>query len=122
MNEPPSGGLAFKYGDGRAEVAFHYASWLKLIKAIIVKFANRTREEAERLVSSSQITNTPPENSGQAGFLSHEYEYHWAMLIAHGEGYWRHGVPYPPPDSYWEWEQNYRSENGLPEESFGWKD
>jgi hypothetical protein len=121
MNDKHLDGLLFLDENKRDEIIFNYATWREIIKAIIVKFSGKTYQEAENLVSNSPITNAPPENSSSVLFLSHDLEYHWAMLIAHGENYWLHGVNLEAPDCYLEWDRNYRLKNGLAEESFVWK-
>lgn len=45
--------------------------------------------------------------------LCHEEEYHWAMIIAHGEYYWNKGFNIELPDNYDEWLDNYRKTFNL---------
>lgn len=39
---------------------------------------------------------------------SHELDYHFAMLLAHGEQYWQRGIDSDPPEGFWAWEKQYR--------------
>lgn len=113
-------GISFFDEDGFDKVIFNYATWLEVVKAVIVKYAGRTYQDATNLVFNSPITNICPTDFMGVFLLSHEIEYHWAMLIAHGEGYWKKGVSSEIPDGYFEWDRSYRAEHGLAKESFVW--
>lgn len=97
------------------KLIFNFKTWLKIIKGIIVKYANKTEEEADKLIKERNFL--VPENYTQAVYYSHEIEYHWAMLTAYGEGYWQKGISSDEPDDYDDWEKEYRKTNSLKEES-----
>ena len=117
-NHQYSDGILFRDLEGNDEVIFNYLTWVEIIKAIIVEFSKKTPQAAEELVINSSISNIPPANSNEVFILSHELEYHWAMLIVHGERYWSRGVSSKLPEGYFEWDHKYRVENGLAKESF----
>ncbi len=109
-------GIRFNDPDGT--VTFNFYSWVELLKAIIVKYENKTETEAEALVLTSPIVSNPISDYMSAALRSHESEYHWAMLITHGEGYWKNGIDHNEPEGYIEWEKEYRDKHGLAEDSF----
>lgn len=51
--------------------------------------------------------------------MSHETEYHWAMLGVYGEQYWLKGLSSETPVDYDEWYDNCIIENDL-NEPFEW--
>ena len=51
--------------------------------------------------------------------MSHETEYHWAMLGVYGEQYWLKGLSSEIPVDYDEWYDNCIIENNL-NEPFEW--
>jgi hypothetical protein len=114
-------GLRFEDDDGEV-VIFNFKTWVNVIKAIIVKYTNKSEEEAERLVMSSSLVNKPISNYIGVTLRSHETEYHWAMLIAYGERYWDKGISSDEPDGYSEWEYKYRELHQLAKESFEFDD
>lgn len=114
-----SDGLLFKNENDPSEtVIFNYYSWVEIIKAIIVKYADRTLNEAELLIENSKTINSPIENYMDAMVLCHDFEYHWAMLIVYGDQYWLRGISSQEPNGYFEWETQYRKDHNLAEESF----
>ena len=60
-----------------------------------------------------------PEHYYDVLAISHESEYHWAMLGTYGEQYWLKGISSKEPDDYFEWHNNYINENNL-NEPFKW--
>ena len=113
-------GITLVDDEGGGSVVFHSFSWLEIIAAIIVRYARKSRNEADALISSHPLIAQPVTNCTVAVLLSHELEFHWAMLIAHGEMYWRKGVSRELPPGYWAWEENFRTEHRLAKESFAW--
>ncbi|MEQ9944759.1 hypothetical protein [Pectobacterium aroidearum] len=111
-------GIRFENSHSSETVIFNFYTWVEVIKAIIVKYANKTEREAEHLVSMSPILCNPVDNYMSVVMRSHESEYHWAMLITYGEGYWENGVNLNEPDGYFDWENEYRKKNNLAEECF----
>jgi len=47
------------------------------------------------------------------GMLCHDEEYHWAMILAYGEGYWHKGHTVDKPQDYYDWDEKYRNDNNL---------
>ncbi|MDR9946454.1 hypothetical protein MX989_10220 [Enterobacter sichuanensis] len=74
-----------RFNDSNESVVFNYYSWVELIKAIIVKYANKTEGEAERIVLASPLVRITENDYMSVALRSHESEYHWAMLIAYGD-------------------------------------
>lgn len=77
-----------RFNDSNESVVFNYYSWVELIKAIIVKYANKTEGEAERIVLASPLVRITENDYMSVALRSHESEYHWAMLIAYGDQFW----------------------------------
>ena len=82
-----------KTGD---KVGVYYNTWLFIIRCILVKYAHKTTEEVDDVI-----------------YISHETEYHWAMLGAYGEEYWLKGVSFPSPIDYDEWYNDCIRKNKL---------
>jgi hypothetical protein len=99
-----------KTGD---KIGIYYHSWLSIIKEILIKYAHKTIEEANVILEKQYYQK--PENYFDVVFMSHELEYHWAMLGAYGEQYWQKGISSKEPDGYYEWCDNYIKENNLNE-------
>lgn len=100
-------------------VIFNVHSWSEIIKAILVKYANKSEVESSEIFHESIIIkNFNVTSYNDVIFYSHELEYHWAMLMAHGEQYWLKGISSDEPDGYFEWETQYRKDHNLAEESF----
>lgn len=72
----------------------------------MVKYANKPYDEADTLVKGSQHI-IAPSSYDDVTYITYELDYHWAMLLAHGEMYWVNGVP-----------SNY---NGFISEYLQWK-
>ncbi|QEU62919.1 hypothetical protein KDRO_F08550 [Kluyveromyces lactis] len=116
-------GVVFKDEDDPEEtVIFNFHTWVEMLKAIIVKYANKKEDEAESMVLSSSLVCKPIDNYMAVSLRSHELEYHWAMLIAYGEQFWLKGVSSKQPDDYLIWDENYRKDHNLAEESFVFSD
>lgn len=101
-------------------VVFHRGAFVALITGILVEYAHRSPAEAERLVAEHPLFSEPVSGVAGAVFFSHEHEYHWAMLIAHGDGYWRRGIASEPPAGYDAWERAFLARRGLPANAFEW--
>jgi len=97
-----------RFNDSNESVVFNYYSWVELIKAIIVKYANKTEGEAERIVLASPLVRITENDYMSVALRSHESEYHWAMLIAYGDQFWTKGVSPNEPEGYFEWEKEYK--------------
>ena len=109
-------GIKFIDEETGDELIFNFRTWLEVIKGIIVKYANKTEEEAIDLINGKNFIS--PKSYTQAVFYSHEIEYHWAMLTVYKDGYWLKGNSSIEPEDYSKWEKEYRFKNSLKEESF----
>lgn len=116
----PKDGLVFinpKKSD--QSIIFNWHSWAEIVKANMVKYAHKSYEEAHQILVDDPIFQTAADSYGDVLFTAHEYEYHWAMLIIHGERYWsRKGIDSTPPKDYFEWERKYRKDHNLAELNF----
>ena len=96
----------------------NYLSVHKIYQQTIVnKFADKTYEEADKLVNESKLAREA-ERVSEVYYLIHEIEYHWAMLLVYGNMYWLHGVPYPEPcsnEEYVIWESEISEKYNLKE-------
>ncbi|MDP8798832.1 hypothetical protein ACMHYR_11935 [Serratia marcescens] len=112
-------GILFRdENDSNETVVFNFYTWVEMLKAIIVKYAQKSESDAELLVLSSSLVSKPINSYTAVCLRSHEIEYHWAMLIAYGEQYWLKGVESKQPDGYFDWDVQHRKEHNLAEESF----
>lgn len=99
--------------DPTKKVIFNQYSFCEILKWTMVKYANFSYSEASKMIDDSWWIN-PPTSYLSVALTTHEYEYHWAMLMAYGEQYWNKGLaPYPPDDSYFEWLDHLIKEKGL---------
>ncbi|PWD59765.1 hypothetical protein [Pectobacterium parmentieri] len=99
-------------------VIFNYFTWVEVIKGVIFKYTEKSKEDIDFLVASHSLVKNANSNYISVVLCSHEVEYHWAMLIVYGELYWNYGVTQNEPDGYWDWETDYRKFNDLAEDSF----
>jgi len=97
-----------KTGD---KVGMHYGSWISVIRGILVKYASKSTDEADIILANKLFSI--PKSFGEVLLLSHELDYHWAMLGAYGEGYWLKGIGSVAPDGYFEWYEEYLRSNDL---------
>ena len=97
-------GLWFE--DGESSVLFNHFSFCELIKHTMVKYGGVTYDVASERVNSSHLVSTPRRLKDVA-FLTQELDYHWAMLLVHGDLYWTKGIP--------------SSFNGFEEAYFAWR-
>ncbi|OTA15097.1 hypothetical protein Xbed_03621 [Xenorhabdus beddingii] len=97
---------------------FNFHTWVETLKAIIVKYGNKSENEAEHLVLNHPAVCSPIDSYMSVALLNHEPEYDWAMLIAYGHEYWLKGIPAYEPEGFDEWLEQYRKEHNLKEFSF----
>lgn len=95
---------------------FNFKTWISVIQGIMMKYARKTEQEAKRLIEAKSFVI--PQTYDQVIFYSHDTEFHWAMLVTYGEGYWQRGIDSNEPIDYLDWESQYRIDNSLKEESF----
>ncbi|QSW90943.1 hypothetical protein J0383_09065 [Flavobacterium endoglycinae] len=119
INEIRDSILFINPDNNNESIIFNLKSWIRIIEAIIEKYANKTYEESRNMVlSSSLIKNLDLKNYHDLTFYSHETEYHWAMMIAYGNLYWKKGINSDEPEDFSEWENKFRKDHNLAEESF----
>ncbi|WP_446470299.1 hypothetical protein [Xenorhabdus stockiae] len=97
------------------KVIFNLHTWVEILKAIIVKYANKSEIEAEHLVLNHPAVCSPIDSYMSVALLDQEPEYDWAMLIAYGHGYWQRGIPADVPEGFYEWDEQYRKDHHLAE-------
>ncbi|WP_446470302.1 hypothetical protein [Xenorhabdus stockiae] len=100
------------------KVTFNFYTWVETLKAIIVKYGNKSEIEAEHLVLNHPAVYSPIDDYMSVTLLGHETEYDWAMLMAYGHGYWEKGIPAQEPEGFYEWDEQHRKEHNLKEFSF----
>lgn len=96
-------------------VIFNHYSFCELIKHIMVKYGDVSFEVADEKVNTSFLTK-PVKSINELFCLSHELEYHWAMLLLYGEMYWTRGIAsnfMGFKDEYWAWETEIRQKYHL---------
>ncbi|TDH23957.1 hypothetical protein EXU57_15805 [Segetibacter sp. 3557_3] len=66
------------------------------------------------MANQADFVKDVPKDEHDVAYLTHEYEYHWAMIILHGENYWTSQPNlYPPPQAYFQWVKNYMHANNI---------
>ncbi|MTD28228.1 hypothetical protein [Erwinia sorbitola] len=103
-------------------IIFNFHTWVEIIKAIMVKYANKSEDEAESLMFSSPLVKNALDGYMAIVVRCHELEYHWAMELAYGEQYWQKGISSQEPEDYLMWDEKYRKDHNLAEESFVFSD
>ena len=116
MDSEYKDGLVFTDPDTNEQIVVNFKTWISILMGVIVEYGNKTLEEAEVLIGKRNFVI--PESYSECVFYSHEVEYHWAMLLLYGEGYWNQGISTEEPENYSEWEKKYRDDNSLKAESF----
>lgn len=115
--------IVFKNNDNNNEsIIFNFYTWTELIKAIIKKYTDKSEYDIDSLVYGTPLVKNALNSYMSAVVRCHETEYHWAMLLAYGERYWERGISPQEPEGYLEWDQQYRKEHNLAEESFEFSD
>ena len=82
-------------------------SFCELIKHLLTHYVKISYEKASEMVSQSHLA-TPISSITEAGLLSHEYPYYWAMTLYYGDMYWEKGIPAQPDNmtAYFKLENN----------------
>ena len=75
--------LIFKNKDNSDQITMYYDTWLTIIREILMKYANKTYEESLEILKKHYYKK--PVDYIDCIYLSHESEYHWAMIGAYGE-------------------------------------
>ena len=101
----PQDGLYFE--DDDTGIIFNHYSFCERVKHHMVKYGQIDYATATQKLNDSLLSKAP-KTIIEVGFLTHELEYHWAMLLVHGDGYWTRGIPSDMNafyDEYHSWEQ-----------------
>ena len=99
-------------------VIFNFHTWVSIIKAIMVRYSEKSENEAEKIIMNSWLVKRALEDYMAIVVRAHELEYHWAMILVHGDRYWRRGISEIEPADFWEWEEEYKRDHNLKQESF----
>lgn len=83
-------GLQFE--DNESGVVFNHFSFCELIKHIMVKYGKIDYPLANEKLRNSYLSKTP-RTLQDVEFITHELQFHWAMLLVHGDMYWTKGIP-----------------------------
>ena len=94
-------------------VIFHRKTWLYIIFGILTHYLRYTDNHAEKIINESFLCSKEELNFHSVGMLCHDEEYHWAMLLVHGDNYWNHGFNIELPDDYYDWMDSYIKNNNL---------
>ncbi|WP_315320780.1 hypothetical protein [Prevotella aurantiaca] len=103
--------LVFSDNKTGEKVGMYYNAWLFIIRCILVKYGHKTAAEADEILKKHYYKK--PANFYGVICISHETEYHWAMLGAYGEQYWLKGISADIPIDYDEWYENCIKDNHL---------
>jgi len=111
-------GLIFKDEATGKDVVFNYYTFYKMVIASIEKYTKKSAAEAKEIVDASFIVKNPPKTLLDVAHMTHEYEYHLAMILVYGEEYWNKypDIKSTPPDEYFDWYEEYVEKNNLQEE------
>lgn len=108
--------------DSAKIIVFNFRRWVTVIQAIMVKYGGKSEGEAEALIMDDPwLVKEALTNVWSAIVRAHDLEYHWAMILVHGEQYWHRGVSEVEPEGLWEWEVQYAKDHSLKEYSFGFE-
>ena len=93
--------------DSGNRIIVNQYSFCELIKHLLTHYVKISYEKASEMVCKSHLAK-PISSIMDAGFLSHEYPYYWAMTLYYGEMYWKKGIPAQPDDmtAYFKLENN----------------
>jgi hypothetical protein len=81
----------------------------------MVKYGNLTYHHANEKLRESSLIKIP-KSKLSIELIGHELEFHWAMLMTHGEMYWLKGIPSnfnEFRDEYLEWEIEIKQKFNL---------
>ena len=93
--------------DSGNRIIVNQYSFCELIKHLLTHYVKISYEKASEMVSKSHLAK-PISSIMDAGLLSHEYPYYWAMTLYYGEMHWEKGIPAQPDDmtAYFKLENN----------------
>ena len=93
--------------DSGNRIIVNQYSFCELIKHLLTHYVKISYEKASEMVSKSHLAK-PISSIMDAGLLSHEYPYYWAMTLYYGDMYWEKGIPAQPDNmtAYFKLENN----------------
>lgn len=103
-----------RFEDDTEVVVFNHYSFCELIKHIMVQYGKITYEVASEKIEQTFLYERPSIN--ELSLLEHELEFHWAMLLVHGDMYWTKGIPSDFigfKEEYLNWELSTRQKYNL---------
>ena len=103
------------FADADFSVVFNHYSFCELIKHIMVEYGNVTYDAAAEKLKKSYLIKIP-NSINDVEYLTQELEFHWAMLLVHGNMYWLKGIPSDFNDfkeDYLKWESETRLKHNL---------
>ncbi len=104
-----------KFEDDVEGIIFNHYSFCEIIKHIASKYSNVSYQIAHKKLHQSFLVQKPT-SKDEIALLGHELEYHWAMLIVHGDMYWTKGIASDFNEfreEYLTWESNIKSVYNL---------
>ena len=106
-----------RFEDTTNGVVFNHFSFCELVKHLMVKYGNITYQNADEKLKKHFLIEAP-KSLNEVIHITHELEFHWAMLIVHGERYWTKGIPIDYndfEDEYLTWQDEIRLKYKLKE-------
>lgn len=103
------------YSDAEGSVIFNHYSFCELVKHIMIKYGQISNDEASEKLGNHFLLNVPS-SIDHVYQLTHELEFHWAMLVVYGKMYWTMGIPSDFNDfreEYMTWEAETRRKYNL---------
>lgn len=106
-------GLIF-YDEKGEKIIFNHYSFCELVKLIIVKYCDKSYEQADEIVNKSSLV-LPINDFSDAACIGHETPYYWAMNAVYGNCYWFKGIEAEISftQEYNLWEKKIMSLNNL---------
>ncbi|HRB70885.1 MAG TPA: hypothetical protein PK776_03465 [Flavobacterium sp.] len=78
--------------DDETGVVFNHFSFCEMLKHIMVNYGKVDYDVATEKLNDSYLIKEP-RTIKDVEYITHELEFHWAMLLVHGEMYWTKGIP-----------------------------
>lgn len=113
MFEDAHDNMVFTDPETGDQLIFHRKTWLCTIHGILTHYLGFTPELAYDMIKNAPLCSDAGINYHSVGMLCHDEEYHWAMILAYGEGYWHKGHTVDKPQDYYDWDEKYRNDNNL---------
>jgi len=98
---------SLRFENDEIGIVFNHFSFCELVKHIMIKYGKIDYRLAIKKLNESNLIKTP-KSVDDVIFLTHELEFHWAMLLVHGDMYWTKGIPSnfnEFEEEYCEWEK-----------------